>query len=128
MDPLPGDGIFQKRSGAGNILKSYEVRKARIEKHLKETIQNSSRNSLTQRSDSVPGCFLTLRRSFPFDVSTGVLRHSEGVLASCRWNSSVAQICPGSTCGSTRAAQSTASPPAITLEPSFRSRRILTSP
>ena len=44
---------------------------------------------------------------------TGVVRHKDGRRRAAARNSSVAQICPGSTCGSTRAAQSTPSPPAI---------------
>jgi hypothetical protein len=88
--------------------------------------QNSSRYRRTQRSASVP--FLTLMRSVPPEPGNGVVRHKDGVLASCSRNSSVPQICPGCTWGSTRAAQRSASPPAITTVPSLACWCVCTSP
>ena len=45
----------------------------------------------------------------------GVVRHSDGRSRNCWRKSSVAQIWPGSTSGSTRAAQRIASPPTMTV-------------
>src|SRR6266849_6217050 len=89
--------------------------------------QSSRRYSRTHRTGSVPPSFFTLKRS-PAGPGTGVVRHNEGFLDSCWRNSSVAQICPGSTWGSTRAVHRMASPPAMTSAGSSARRRICTSP
>src|SRR5262249_24085768 len=67
-------------------------------------------------------------RSSPPAPRPDVFRHKEGLWVSCWRNSSVAQICPGCTWGSTRAAQSTASPPAMITDPSLACRRVCSSP
>ena len=77
-------------------------------------LSSSSRNRRTHRSGSALPAFFTLKRSPPSAPGTRVVRHREGLCDSSWRNSSVAQICPGSTCGSTRATHRTASPPAMT--------------
>ena len=58
----------------------------------------------------VPG-LVTLKRSPPPAGCKSTVRQSEGRWTNCSRNSSVAQICPGSTTGSTRTAHSSAVPP-----------------
>ena len=79
---------------------------------------NSSKtSSRTQDDKGGPTDPVPTVRFLDVEAITAVRRRhlgcapERGLPASCWRNSSVAQICPGSTCGSTRLAHSTASPP-----------------